>query len=212
MEHRLAKHRPVELPSTNRAAVALILRPHGEREVANLLELLLIRRADHPEDPWSGHMGLPGGHVDNGDADPLAAATRETREEVSIDLAKQGRCIGKLADRLVIRGASPTPPSLVITPFVFLVKPRTAPQPNEEIAEIHWITLRDFLKTEAQAAYSHDDGQRQLEFPAYRVNQRIVWGVTYRMLRSLFVALGTEHPALCVKSPSAVPPSRGRVA
>src|SRR5262245_39852984 len=31
-------------------------------------ELLLIERAEHPDDPWSGHMALPGGRYEPCDA------------------------------------------------------------------------------------------------------------------------------------------------
>ncbi len=42
-----------------RAAVAIVL-----REGAKGIELLLIRRSEHPDDPWSGQMAFPGGRHD----------------------------------------------------------------------------------------------------------------------------------------------------
>jgi ADP-ribose pyrophosphatase YjhB (NUDIX family) len=41
------------------------------------VELLVLRRARRPGDPWSGHCCLPGGHVEDGEA-LASAATRET--------------------------------------------------------------------------------------------------------------------------------------
>jgi 8-oxo-dGTP pyrophosphatase MutT (NUDIX family) len=64
-----------------RAAVALIL-----REGTNGLELLFIRRADHPQDPWSGQMAFPGGRAEPGEEDLKATAVRETAEEIGVDL------------------------------------------------------------------------------------------------------------------------------
>jgi 8-oxo-dGTP pyrophosphatase MutT (NUDIX family) len=59
-----------------RAAVALVLRDGAPGEV----ELLFIRRAEHEKDPWSGHMGFPGGRAEPGDASLEATAVRETLE------------------------------------------------------------------------------------------------------------------------------------
>src|SRR5687767_9515898 len=47
---------PVTPALSSRAAVALILRD-GKAGI----ELLFIRRAEHPQDPWSGQMAFPGG-------------------------------------------------------------------------------------------------------------------------------------------------------
>ena len=64
----LPRHAPQLHEAERRAAVAVVGRsgPSGD-------ELLFIHRAEHPLDPWSGHMAFPGGMVDPGDADPLAA-------------------------------------------------------------------------------------------------------------------------------------------
>ena len=55
------------------AAVSVCLAPdpHGAATV------LLIKRAEHPLDPWSGHIGLPGGRRETDDLDVLATARRE---------------------------------------------------------------------------------------------------------------------------------------
>ncbi|MGH7339454.1 MAG: NUDIX domain-containing protein, partial [Candidatus Rokuibacteriota bacterium] len=65
-------------PDHREAAVALLVRPRAD------LEILLIKRAEHPRDPWSGHMALPGGRRSTTDADLVATAFRETEEETGV--------------------------------------------------------------------------------------------------------------------------------
>ena len=74
-----------------RAAVALIL-----REGARGLEILFIRRAEHPHDPWSGQMAFPGGRAEPGEEDLRATAVRETAEEIGVDLETAAQCLGIL--------------------------------------------------------------------------------------------------------------------
>ena len=47
------------------AAIAVTLRMGDAGEP----ELLMIKRAEHAGDPWSGHVACPGGRMEPGDAD-----------------------------------------------------------------------------------------------------------------------------------------------
>ncbi len=65
-------------------------------------EVLFIRRAGRAGDRWSGHVALPGGKRDPEDADDLAAAIRETMEEVGLDVTtKDCLHVGNLPERVV---------------------------------------------------------------------------------------------------------------
>ena len=59
-----------------KAAVALI------EYCAEESEFLLLQRAIHPDDPWSGHLSFPGGRKEEDDQDLLATCIRETAESV----------------------------------------------------------------------------------------------------------------------------------
>ena len=103
-----------------RAAVALIL-----REGASGLEILFIRRAEHPQDPWSGQMAFPGGRAEPGEEDLKATAVRETAEEIGVDLERHAACLGILDE--VRAMARMRPVSLTILPFVFRLREEVAP-------------------------------------------------------------------------------------
>lgn len=59
--------------------VPLVDRPEG-------MTVLLTKRTDHLHD-HAGQISFPGGRVDAGDADAIAAALRETEEETGLDRA-----------------------------------------------------------------------------------------------------------------------------
>lgn len=96
---RIAQHQPQcdTRPAKIKAAVVLILRDGCEGT-----EVLMMQRATHPDDPWSGQMGFPGGKIEVSDASSRAAAIRETQEEVAVDLAASDYT-GQLDDTYSIR-------------------------------------------------------------------------------------------------------------
>jgi 8-oxo-dGTP pyrophosphatase MutT (NUDIX family) len=166
-----------------RAAVAMVLAP-DEHD----LHLLLIRRAEHPLDPWSGHMAFPGGRHDAGDADLVHTAVRETHEEVGVDLARHGRLIGALDE--VQASARGRVLDLVITPYLFRVEERIAPSIDEtEVAAALWVPLQTFRGDRHHGTTPISRGDFRAEVPAFQFEGHTVWGLTYRMIRNFVEAL-----------------------
>jgi 8-oxo-dGTP pyrophosphatase MutT (NUDIX family) len=179
LEAALASRPPFRAPpeaATARAAVALLLRVGGAG-----VELLLIRRAEREGDPWSGHMALPGGRLQAGDADLRATAARETREEVAIDVARGGRLLGEL-DELAPRSARI--PSIVVSPFVYHVPAGAEPRPDpREVQAAVWVPVSELLHPDAVTEYLHEPaGGNTLRFPAFDARGYVVWGMTHRIL------------------------------
>jgi 8-oxo-dGTP pyrophosphatase MutT (NUDIX family) len=138
--------------------------------------VLLLRRATHPLDPWSGHISLPGGRYDPGDESLLATALRETHEEVGLDRDRL-RVLGTLGE-FAGRGAGVR--SIRIAAFVAVLDRRPALVLSSEVAEAHWVSLAELIETTAEVS------ELQTPVPAYRLavdpGELVVWGITFGIL------------------------------
>ena len=161
----------VEAPGARLAAVAVVLAPG-----AGGLELLLIRRAEGPGDPWSGHMALPGGHMQREDPDLLATARRETLEETAVDLTR-GVLLGELDD---LHPTTSTLPAIVVRPFVFGLRGQPDITASHEVAYHRWAALGELSSSRGESEVRHRGAQ--LRVPAYLLGQDVVWGMTHRIL------------------------------
>ena len=158
--------------------MAAVLRPGEEGP-----ELLFIHRAEHPDDPWSGHMAFPGGRVDQGDASPLAAALRETREEVGLDLEAVGEEIGRLSDVAAIGRGRPM--GMVIIPFVFAVDTSPRLVPNHEVAAMVWVPVGFIADHSNRETMPYRRAGLSLELPCYHYRDHLIWGLTLGMVDEL---------------------------
>ncbi len=177
-----------EVPEIDRtAAVAMILRERSQRS-----EVLLIRRATRAGDPWSGHMGLPGGHSEPGDQDLLATAVRETREEIGLDLGRMAEPLGSLpAVQASARGQTL---SMRITPFVFGLVSAVEPRASNEVEEVLWAPTGPLARSEHPTHIQVDHGGKWVELPGWTVSGHTVWGLTYQMLSTFFRTVGSTAP------------------
>lgn len=176
----LRRHTPVlvEEPVRTRAAVAAIL-----RESRTGLELLFMRRAEHERDPWSGHISFPGGRAEPGDDDLLSTAVRETAEETGLDLRRDAELLGRLDEiRAMARGR---PVDLAIAPFVFRLHHPAGGTPNHEVVSLHWLPLTRLLDPECRSMLELSREHGMLHVPCLRVDELVIWGLTYRMFENL---------------------------
>jgi 8-oxo-dGTP pyrophosphatase MutT (NUDIX family) len=181
LSDRLAVHQPVvgtDDPNLIWAAVSVVVTPSPDA-------VLLIRRAERPGDPWSGHMALPGGRREPGDPDLLATAVRETREEVGMTLERSA-LLGTLDD---VIPRTPVLPPIAVRPFVFSLPNRPALTPNREVAGVVWVPLEHLLDPETYHTARIEVRGAPREMPAYRLEETIVWGMTERILTTLLTQL-----------------------
>jgi 8-oxo-dGTP pyrophosphatase MutT (NUDIX family) len=151
-----------------RAAVAVLI--HG---MSGGGEVLLVKRAMSPSDPWSGDIAFPGGRRRPIDRNLLETAIRETLEETSIDL-RSHKLLGSLTSV-----SSETDPGMIVQPFVFLCIDRPRVELSYELCSHMWVSLDRLRGSRGMARV------RGGISPAYIVNGEIVWGITYRALEEL---------------------------
>ncbi len=175
---RLGAQEDPTVPASRKAAVAAIV-----RDSEGGADLLFIRRAEHPRDPWSGQMGLPGGRVDPGDPTPFAAAVRETAEEIGLDLARTARSIGRLSEVRTHLPLGAVPHSVV--PFVFDLEGEPALALNHEVQETVWVPLVFLADRGNRSAFTWVRRGVPVPMPCFKYRDRVIWGLTLRIVEEL---------------------------
>jgi 8-oxo-dGTP pyrophosphatase MutT (NUDIX family) len=154
--------------------VPLVERPTG-------LTVLLTRRTDHLRD-HPGQISFPGGRLAAGDETPLAAALRETSEELGIPSGLV-EVVGYLPPQPVITG-------FALTPVVGFLPPSIAAVPDPvEVAEVFEVPLSFILDPEQAIAASRR--VRGIDVPVweYHYDSRRIWGATAAILNTLRIYL-----------------------
>lgn len=160
-----------------RAAVALILRGAVGGDA---LEILMIKRADYAGDPWSGHVALPGGRQEPADASLEATAIRETHEETAIDLAADGRIIGRLDE---LQPSTPALPPIAIAPYVAVLGGDPPVRLSDEVEAAFWVPLAALRDPASWSNVQIEVRGMRRTFPAFLHGGYVVWGLTERILR-----------------------------
>ena len=144
------------------------------------LQVLLTRRNDdmrhHP-----GQVSFPGGRIESGDIDPVAAAVREAGEEIGM-LASQVEPLGYLDPLATITGFR-------VLPLVGIIAPDYVARPDpREVAEVFEVPLAQLLAPENIVRIAIDAGGRPrqvLEFVDKGMHGKRIWGATASILFNL---------------------------
>ena len=169
----LQSHEPQTL-SGDHFKPAAVLVPIQEREDGD--HLVLTLRAERLNS-HSGQVAFPGGRIDPGDSSPLAAALRESQEEVGIDPCDV-RILGQL-DQVTASS------SYLVTPFVGLIPfpYEFSLNPNETTA-VFSVPVSALMDS---SCMSVDMNRHGVWRPIYhfKYQQWDIWGATAKMVKQL---------------------------
>lgn len=180
---------PAEPLPSKRAAVAISLRLGVSGP-----EMLMIQRAVREGDPWSGHMGFPGGRKDASDATDVACAKRETLEEIGFDLDTYGELICQLSD--VNTGWRADRPEMLVAPFIFRVDSTPDFELNHEVDDTLWVPLSFLLDDANRSRHQWDWRGEVLESDAFTYDNRLIWGLSLMMIDELLEIIGSRAVGL----------------
>ncbi len=150
--------------------VPVIDRPEG------LTVLLTERAADLRH--HAGQIAFPGGRIEPTDTDAIAAALRETREEIGLG-ADRIEILGFLDDQLVISGYRVTPVVGLVQPGFELIIDQS------EVATHFEVPLTDVLDPARHQPRKVELAGVELWFKDVVLEPYTIWGMTGSVLLSL---------------------------
>jgi 8-oxo-dGTP pyrophosphatase MutT (NUDIX family) len=173
----MARLRASMPPLSIRAAVLVPLVDRGDE-----LNLLLTQRSSDLEH-HPGQISFPGGRLEPGDHDAVAAALRETEEEIGLK-REFVEVIGCLPDHAVISGYRVTPVVGLVRPGFELVLDAT------EVTGTFEAPLRHLLDPATHARRMHRIGAEDFEVLDLPWGGHTIWGATAGMILTLRELLG----------------------
>jgi 8-oxo-dGTP pyrophosphatase MutT (NUDIX family) len=155
------------------AAVAIV---HARGPVDSVL---LMRRAEREDDPWSGHWSLPGGKRHADDPDLVHTAIRELAEECGIRIGPE-LMEAALAPKVARRR---TGPYVLVAPFVFVMAAELpAVADGREAVEARWVPLSRLRDPAAHRLQPVPKWPPTALYPAVDLYGTPLWGFTYWLL------------------------------
>jgi len=179
---------PAHAASKKKAAVLVPLMPReGE------LRVLYTRRSDRLSS-HRGQVAFPGGRFDPRDPHLLAAALRETHEEVGIE-PHSVEVLGSF------EGREARVSEIYVTPFVGIVRGPVDLRPDpKEVADIFEVPLEALHDRRYRGEYQWSNNGSASHYPAIFYGGQTIWGLTY-YLTMRFLEIGGKAEAISSDAP-----------
>lgn len=157
-------------------------------------EIIMIKRAERKEDPWSGHIGFPGGREEESDKfNPLKTAIRETNEEIGVQLEQSDftRRLTPLLPDKDFKGYK-----LELWPFLFelenVLDLNIDPNEVDEIIKLPIKKITPELDL-SEKEFSVLNGDKKT-LPCLSLNENhVVWGLSLMILTEVNKVLSTRN-------------------
>lgn len=148
-----------------------------------LTVLFTERSPDLPDHP--GQISFPGGRIEPGDADAVAAALREVEEEIGLPRHRV-QPLGRLAEYETVTGYR-------VTPIVGWIEPPIVLKADPiEVADVFEVPLSFLLEPANQQRHFRMLGDVRRDYYAIPYRERYIWGATAAMLLMLDRTLRAE--------------------
>ena len=180
-----ALHQNSDAPAPKAVSHAAVLIPLVHHD--GQWQILFIRRAHNEKDRHSGQVAFPGGRIEPGDTSAIAAALRETHEEIGVS----HECInvvGTIASYITVSHYE-------VTPVVGVVRwPTTLKLQSSEVARaflipLGWLRERNNFTFRARQNMDPQSARRHPIIVYDAFDEEILWGATARMTLNFIKAV-----------------------
>jgi len=156
-------------------------------DVESIPHICFIRRAKWDSDPWSEHIAFPGGSR-SGDETARQTLCREVQEEVGVDIGEDAELVQLPQLRIRLAGRERL---LLLDAFVCHVPGPLPPLLcGPEVTDAFWTPVSELWSAQNLDHLVLGDGGDVLIYPAIRLPQGTVFGITLRVLTLLSDQLG----------------------
>lgn len=132
----------------------------------------------------AGEISFPGGIWKKDDADLMATALRETREELGVQIPTE-QVIGQLKSVTTLNSG------FTISPFITIQEKTPLLRPNSEIESVLKIPMIQLLNTMADDLDPHHRSIEEMH--TFTFENHLIWGASARMLGQIFRVLSAKN-------------------